>query len=785
MSLQAKRRSLGAMFALALLVLLAGFGLSGRPNSGSSSATTSTAAHRQAAAPSTGNSALPASASLASQQANTAWPQHSTVIHSLHNDTSPPLRSMKVIPPSAGRVENERENGRHGTVGSSDTQTKDPVVQSSFGPLSMPTPLMTFEGINNRNGVLPPDNNGDVGPNNYVEWINLSFQIFDKSGNSLFGPANGNTLFTGFNSECAGTNDGDPITLYDPIANRWLMSQFAQPNWPSGPFYQCVAVSATADPLGAWNRYSFQTSATKLNDYPHFGVWPDAYYMSANLFTPPSFAWAGTGIYAMDRTRMLAGQAATMQMFELPLSDWGGILPSDLDGSTLPPAGAPNTYIEVNDAAWDPPNTPADELQFHQFHVDWTTPSNTTFSPTVHVAVAPFDGIACANFDTNCIPQQGSSVKLDAITDRTMYRLAYRNFGDHESLVLNHTVDVNGTDNGYTGVRWYEIRNPRANPPTIYQQGTYAPDSNSRWMGSAAMDRSGNMAIGFSISSASMYASIAYAGRLATDPLNTLAQGEAMMYAGTGAQTHSANRWGDYTMLSVDPTDDCTFWYVNEYIQTTGSAPWHTRIGKFKFPTCGQAPPTPTATVTPCALPFVDVLPTDYFYEAVRYLYCEGAISGYGTYFLPNNLTTRGQLTKIVALAEGFTAYTPPSPTFQDVPATHPFYQYVETVYHEGIISGYGCGTGCLEFRPGNNVTRAQLSKIVVNAEGWALQNPSTPTFQDVPSTDTFYQFIETAYAHSVISGYSCGTGCLEFRPNNSATRGQISKIVYLAVTAP
>jgi S-layer homology domain len=194
---------------------------------------------------------------------------------------------------------------------------------------------------------------------------------------------------------------------------------------------------------------------------------------------------------------------------------------------------------------------------------------------------------------------------------------------------------------------------------------------------------------------------------------------------------------------------------------------------------------TPTDTVTPCTIPFTDVLPSDYFYEAVRYLYCHGVISGYGTLFLPYNLTTRGQLTKIVILAEGWAIYLPPSPTFRDVPASHTFYQYIETAYRQGIISGYGCGAGCLEFHPGDNVTRGQLCKIVVLAEGWILQNPPNPTFRDVPATDPFYQHIETAYSHSIISGYGCGVGCLEFRPGSSATRGQICKIVYSAVTQP
>jgi hypothetical protein len=183
---------------------------------------------------------------------------------------------------------------------------------------------------------------------------------------------------------------------------------------------------------------------------------------------------------------------------------------------------------------------------------------------------------------------------------------------------------------------------------------------------------------------------------------------------------------------------------------------------------------------------FTDVYPTDYFYEAVRYLYCRGVILGYAdNTFRPNNLTTRGQLCKIVVLGEGFPIYTPPMPTFRDVPTTYAFYQYVETAFHNGTITGYSCGSGCLEFRPGNNITRAQLCKVIVLARQWPLYAPPIPTFRDVSAGSAFYQYIETAYNRGVISGYSCDPHCLEFRPDNNATRGQISKIVYQAITAP
>jgi hypothetical protein len=377
-----------------------------------------------------------------------------------------------------------------------------------------------------------------------------------------------------------------------------------------------------------------------------------------------------------------------------------------------------------------------------------------------------------------------------------MWRLAYRNFGDHQSLVFNHTVDADGSGTGHTAIRWYELRNPDA--PSIYQYGTYAPDANARWMASAGMDRQGNLAIGFSESNGvNLYPSISYAGRLAGDPLGQLAQGEALMFAGSGSQTSSFGRWGDYTELTVDPVDDCTFWYINEYLSSTSSSNWRTRIGSFKFPGCSAATPTPTVTsvptstrtatptgtpatatptVTPCPISFSDVHTTDYFYQPVRYLFCKGAISGYSdNTFRPFNNTTRGQLSKIVVLAEGWAIDTHGGPHFTDVPTSNPFYTYIETAYNHAIISGYSDNT----FRWGNNVTRGQLSKIVVSAEGWAPDLGGAPHFTDVAPGSAFYQYVETAYNHGIISGYADNT----FRPNANATRGQISKIVYLAVT--
>ena len=248
----------------------------------------------------------------------------------------------------------------------------------------------------------------------------------------------------------------------------------------------------------------------------------------------------------------------------------------------------------------------------------------------------------------------------------------------------------------------------------------------------------------------------------------------------------------EHLITSPDPTTTATAAATATAVTTSTPSPIITATAtavatSTTSPTSIIMPPTATSTAVPCtAMPFTDVSTADYFYAAVRYLYCRGIVSGYSdNTFRPYNNTTRGQLAKIIVLAERWAIYVPPTPTFQDVPTTDAFYQFIETAYNQGIISGYACGAGCLEYRPGNNVTRGQLSKIVVLAEGWASYTPAAPTFRDVPITDAFYQFIETAYHHNIISGYDCGAGCLEFRPGNNATRGQISKIVYQAITQP
>lgn len=537
-----------------------------------------------------------------------------SVVQPVKYDLSRPLRDIPPVPSVSGPLEREipkhplpRTQGPN--IPSQKVPAMDPLVQSLSPVLNMPSPIQNFDGVdsNVNPGVLPPDTEGDVGPNHYVQWVNLAFAIWDKSGNLLYGPAAGNTLWSGFTGLCETTNDGDPIVQYDQLAGRWLMSQFAfngvdANGNPVPPYYQCIAISQTGDPTGAWYRYAFQidlVSNTKFNDYPKFGVWPDGYYMTANQFNTDG-SWGGAGAYAFERVKMLTGDpTAHMIYFDLFSADprLGGMLPSDLDGAP-PPVSSPNFFVQqdddgVNNSPY--PNYPTDQLEIWQFHVDWTTPANSTFTGPTLLPTAAFDSNMCS-FSANCIPQPGRRIpKLDAISDRLMYRLAYRNFGTHESLVVNHTVDVNGSN--HAGIRWYEVRDP-GGTPAIYQQGTFSPDSDHRWMGSIAMDGAGNIALGYSVSSGTTFPSIRYTGRLAGDSLGSMTQGEGVLMIGNGSQTSSSGRWGDYSMLAVDPTDDCTLWYTQEYYSVTSSSGWKTRIGSFKFATCPASDPIADLSVT-------------------------------------------------------------------------------------------------------------------------------------------------------------------------------------------
>ncbi len=376
---------------------------------------------------------------------------------------------------------------------------------------------------------------------------------------------------------------------------------------PQHPTFNCVALSQTGDPTGAYYRWAFLVGGgNNFGDYPKYGVWPDAYYISTREFAGGN-TFVGVGAYALDRAQMIAGNPnPTVISFLAPPSPayvvGDGLLPADLDGATPPPAGSDEYYMGSEDDN-GPYGAPSDNLTLWKFHADFVTPANSTFALTNTIPVAPFDSIlALCGGGRACIPQPGTANKIDHLgyRQRPLFRLAYRNMGSYETLLTNQSVSAGTGPNGeVSGIRWWEVRSP-ASSPIVYQQGTYAPgitDGIHRWMGSLAMDHNGDIALGFSAGNATVFPSIYYTGRLAGDPLGQMPQGEAAIVNGTGSQTGGGSRWGDYTDMTVDPVDDCTFWYVNEYVPTTSAAGWRARIGAFKFPGC-SAQGTPTATPT-------------------------------------------------------------------------------------------------------------------------------------------------------------------------------------------
>ena len=545
--------------------------------------------------------------------------QPTTVSQAVYFDITPPLRDMKVIQPiKKGTELNEIPNkiGKkafNNLISNGFDLQEDPVWQKMNGPdaaLSV-GPIQNFEGVNNISGVYPPDTQGDVGLDSYVQVVNLNFGIFSKTGSMIYGPAALSTIWTGIPDPWNGTNNGDPVVLFDQAANRWIITQFSL---PTGNYAELVAISQTSDPTGPWYRYVFQFF-NEMPDYPKFGIWPDAYYLSVNQFTGGSY-WGGVGACALDRAKMIAGDpTAGMVYFNLgSSSDPGSMLPADWDGTVTPLPNEPNYFTYFND--WS--SATQDFLKIWEFHVDWATPANSTFSLASSLETEPFKSDLCGAYRGRCIPQPGTSVQLESLSDRLMYRLQYRNFGGYRAMVTNHTVDVDNS--GHAGVRWYELRNSGSGW-SIYQQGTYAPDADHRWMGSIAMNASGFIALGYSISNSStMYPSIRYTGRKPSDPLGQMTIAEQTIINGSGSQTGSAARWGDYSMMSVDPSDDATFWYTTEYIQNTGGANWQTRVASFKFsndPTVTTLPATAvtntSATLNGTVNP--NGLPTDYHFE--------------------------------------------------------------------------------------------------------------------------------------------------------------------------
>jgi hypothetical protein len=490
------------------------------------------------------------------------------------NPGTPPMTPPPPIPPAAVAVEQHSEGSRP------------------------PVPLiMSFDGLGfGFDGPQGPghraglDNSLAVGPNDIVQVINGSGIAvytkkgvkYGKTGTVLYGAVPSSTIFKGFGGPCEAAHFGDVVVRYDQLADRWLyvMPIFRRiADRPDHPYSVCYAVSQTSDPLGEYYRYEFKRRL--FPDYPRPAIWPDGYYVPTS---------AGDTVVKKqdciaDRARMLKGEDATEQC--LTIDGVNFLNNSDLDGMTPPPDGAPNIMMAAGGtqlkamAEHDDKYYQDDNIYYWKVHVDWKNPNNTTATGPVKITVAPYHYL-CNGQLSNCVPQPGTETRLDAQGDKLMQRLVYRNFGNHQSILAAHSINSSPGKAG--GVRWYEFRLDTKGDPVLYQQGTFAPDGFYRWMPSGAMDRLGDIGIGYSFGGPPNFVGQRFAARLEGDPPGKLTFHETVLAEGEGAQTRG-NRWQDYTTTVIDPSDDCTFWYVGDYYKH--DAPMlSTKIGAFRLPGC-------------------------------------------------------------------------------------------------------------------------------------------------------------------------------------------------------
>ncbi|HET9244033.1 MAG TPA: hypothetical protein VFN99_11375 [Gaiella sp.] len=550
------------------------------------------------------------------------------VIDASAYDVSKPLRELAKSAKPSGTVPATRRGADPIVIERSTGESAATAsVTSSFSTMAVGPTLANFEGLSNQDNfnvfgfrVNPPDPVGDVGPNHYVEMINLVFAVYSKTGTKLLGPVDTGTLWDDFPIEDCTDPSGDPIVVYDQFADRWLLSQFTTRGLadPTLPFYNCVAVSQTGDPTGAYHRYAFITQPDTddggyfFPDYPKYGVWKDSYVLTTRDFG--AVDEYGISIYALDRNKMVEGDpnARAVQFFldsrNVPLEDIGdGLLPADVDGKTKPKQDVPIPIVGTQDDDV-PYGATVDAINIWELDVHWNANAqpNATLTGPIELPVAEFDSNYPCGPTRGCLPQPGIANPdqwLDILSyrQRPTWRLAWRAFKGYDSMVTAQSVEASPS---MAGMRWYEIRrNSATGVYTVHQQGTYAPnDGVHRWMGSIAQDKNGAMALGYSVvNGTTVFPGIRYTGRVASDPLGTMPQGEAVVINGTGVQTTTNSRWGDYTSMNVDPADDCTFWYVNEYYEVSGlplplpapplpppgtTAPWQTRIASFKLPGC-------------------------------------------------------------------------------------------------------------------------------------------------------------------------------------------------------
>ena len=542
------------------------------------------------------------------------------------NGPKPPKGKIKIEDNENNEVEVDRTIPE---AWADDWKSEDPLAAKSResalnSPEVMPGPTLTFNGVLSNNLLttfgttsMPPDTVGDVGPNHYFQSTNFGvFQIYNKAGVAIGATTAINTLFSGLpsNNKCRLRNNGDVVVNYDPMADRWLISQFALTDDggdAGAPTYQCIAVSQTGDPTGAYFAYAFKAPNKNFADYPHWGVWTDGYYLAVHEFNVPGTAYVQGGFFAFNRDKMLVGDpTANFVYFSVAASF--GHLPADIDGYMPPAAGTPEMFFRYTADEFGG----TDSIISYEFVPNYTTPGSSTFTTLAALPVAAFDprNPSGRTDIEQPMPATLSTENLDVLGSNTMFRVGYRNLGTiaspTNSYVMNWTVNVSGVNPTsaslyQAAIRWEELRRSGGGVMSVFDQGTHAPDAVSgtgrnRWMGSIAQDNNGNLALGFSRSGpgATEFPDIVWAGRTGgIAAAGTMNEGEATMFASTGVQNASNNRWGDYSNMVSDPSDDCTFWYAQEWRDSAfnGTASnnlfkWSTRIGNFKFPSCTNAP---------------------------------------------------------------------------------------------------------------------------------------------------------------------------------------------------
>lgn len=522
----------------------------------------------------------------------TAGPRPSlSLVRALGHGTSPPLGRIKPVPAPRHMPQIAVRPGRQLQL----PFKRDPVVQHglrSARAAAAPKLLQDFDGVGQGfkgpQGTFtvpgdPSDANSSVGAMQVVETVNDDLAVFSKTGTTQFGPVTQQSVFSGLKNGglCPSNGEGDATVRYDAMAGRWVLSYFAfktdAAGNPLAPYFECVAVSQTSDATGAWNRYAFQVTGA-FPDYPKIAVWPDAYYVTYNLFAPGASSPQGD-VCALNRAAMLAGKAAPDTPCFTVSRPFSGLLPADMDGTSGPPSGEPEVVLALGAT-----NT---TLDYWRFSVDWQAPAKSKLSGPVALKVAAYNPI-CDN--SGCVPQHGTPQQLAGLGDRIMYRLAYRNLGGRQILVTDDSVS---TGNGI-GVRWYEFQ-LGSNGLAVDQQSTYQPDSTDRWMGSIDLDEAGNIALGYSASSSQIDPGIRFTARRAGDPPGQMTLGEQTIINGRGSQRGAQPqpyRWGDYTSMATDPTDGCTFWYTNQYLPANGIDNWHTRLAAFRLPGCPPVVPS-------------------------------------------------------------------------------------------------------------------------------------------------------------------------------------------------